>query len=133
MKSSELIKRLQELDPAGNNEVCLGGDISEIYTLPYYYDGRAQIFIKDDDGDIVGIRQATEKDGDKIVIVTKNVEDLAWEKVEHELDTGKPKTFIIEGDNHFMARYDRGILEAKEVYEKIILNKGNTEDKTTEL
>lgn len=123
MKSGELIKKLKEVDPTGELEVSLGGDVVDIYTLPWYYDGRVRIFIRDENGEVVGIRQATEKDGSKIVIETKDWDDFAWEEEEHKLYDGNPREeCIVEGDDYFKDRYQKYKLEARETM-KEILNK----------
>lgn len=44
MKTKELIKRLQEIDPKGEFEVCIeNADIELIDVLPAYYDGRITV------------------------------------------------------------------------------------------
>ena len=49
MKTKELIKELQELDPTGETEVVCGcGDIYFVEELPAYYDGRLGVLIKDE-------------------------------------------------------------------------------------
>jgi hypothetical protein len=44
MKTKELIRLLQEEDPTGEEEVCVGNvDIHFVESLPAYYDGAAQV------------------------------------------------------------------------------------------
>ena len=48
MKVKDLIKQLQELDPTGEIEVCVGNsDIIDISLFPAYYDGYLQVLKKD--------------------------------------------------------------------------------------
>ena len=47
MKSKELICQLQKLDPEGNCEVFGDGDIYYLEKLPWYYDGKPGILIRD--------------------------------------------------------------------------------------
>jgi len=47
MKVKDLIKQLQELDPTGEIEVCVGNnDIIDISLFPAYYDGYLQVLKK---------------------------------------------------------------------------------------
>lgn len=48
MKTKELIKRLQEADPSGEVEVCVGNeDILFVAKAPAYYDGCFQVLKRD--------------------------------------------------------------------------------------
>lgn len=48
MKTKELIKRLQEADPSGEVEVCVGNeDILFVAKAPAYYDGCFQVLQRD--------------------------------------------------------------------------------------
>lgn len=48
MKTKELIKRLQEEDPSGELEVCVGcEDIYFVETQPAFYDGPQHILVRD--------------------------------------------------------------------------------------
>lgn len=48
MKTSEVIRRLQEADPTGECEVCVGNvDIHFIERIEAYYDGPLQVLIRD--------------------------------------------------------------------------------------
>jgi hypothetical protein len=120
MKSRELINKLTELDPTGESHVVFSnGDVTEIFTLPWYYDGRAKIFIKDSSGKIIGIREATQEDGPKIVIQTKGVEDLAWDVVE-DSEYGEPlEDFLVEGKDYFIQQYKTAKEEAIKFYEEL--------------
>jgi len=49
MKTKELIKRLQDADPSGEIECCVGNqDIYFISQEPSYYDGALQVLIHDE-------------------------------------------------------------------------------------
>ncbi len=77
MKSSEVIKLLQELDPTGEVEVSVGNvDIMDIGLLPAYYDGCLQVLKKDlakECYNIIGLEFKSE--GSKIVISPYDIED----------------------------------------------------------
>lgn len=48
MKTKELIRRLQEADPSGEVECCVGNlDILFVSKEPAYYDGRLQVLERD--------------------------------------------------------------------------------------
>lgn len=48
MKGKEVIRLLQEADPTGEIEVCVGNvDIFTIDKLPAYYDGKLQVLVRD--------------------------------------------------------------------------------------
>lgn len=48
MKTKELIRSLQELDPSGEEECCVGNvDIIYVQKMPAYYDGRLQVLQRD--------------------------------------------------------------------------------------
>lgn len=73
MKTKELIRRLQEADPSGDIECCVGNvDVFYVENMPAYYDGTLQVLTRDPAKapyyDVVGgsyVRQ-----GRKINIVT---------------------------------------------------------------
>jgi uncharacterized lipoprotein YehR (DUF1307 family) len=77
MKSKEVIKLLQELDPTGEIEVCVGNiDIHFIDRLPAYYDGTLQVLQRDDSKqgyDIVGAKYC--RKGDKLCIYPFSISD----------------------------------------------------------
>ncbi len=108
MKSKELIRRLQEIDPTGETEVVVG--CSDIYFLqkdPMYYDGLPITLIRDESKrpywDVIGFR-ATSK-GNKIRIRTLDFEDVMW-------DT---KNCIIELEDDYSKRhYEKDIERIKE-------------------
>lgn len=83
MKTKDFIKLLQEADPTGECHMMMeGGDVEKVERYPWFYDGRCTILERNDEGIIKGIRKAISEDGDKIVIYTINVTDLAYRKAE---------------------------------------------------
>ena len=79
MKTKELIRRLQEADPGGELECCVGNvDIYYIDILPSYYDGCLQILeydekLRDKCFSIVGARR--EESGSKIMLVPYSIRE----------------------------------------------------------
>lgn len=59
MKTKELIRLLQEADPSGEEQCCVGNaDIYYIDNLPAYYDGTLQILNLNEEGRIVSAQYA---------------------------------------------------------------------------
>ena len=105
MKTKELIKQLQELDPTGECQVFGDGDIYCLEKVPWYYDGRPGILIRDETNkgtyNIEGMRQITAADGpNKIYLVCQGLDDLAMEADVLE-------DYQIEGDECFKERYKK--------------------------
>lgn len=74
MKTKEFIKLLEEVDPAGNTEICINNcTLFHIEKLPAYYDGRLQKITKAGDKYICDIVSS----GDKILIKYYSILDLA--------------------------------------------------------
>lgn len=89
MKTKELIRRLQEEDPTGEEECCVGNcDIFFVEALPAYYDGCNQVLIRDPAKapyyDIVGGKY-TEK-GLKISLRTMSIPDAIFENADMPVD-----------------------------------------------
>ena len=81
MKTKELIKQLQELDPEGNIDCCV--DNQDIYLLgiePAYYDGCQQILIRDPKNPYYNVISAkvTSK-GNKLNISPLSIKSAIWE------------------------------------------------------
>lgn len=117
MKTRELIKQLQELDPTGECEVFGGdGDIYFLEKLPWYYDGRPGILIRDETRkpyyDVIGMRQITEKDGDKIYIHCLGIDDVFGENDKDDL--------VCEGDEYFKERARKARQEYIEMITEMI-------------
>jgi hypothetical protein len=82
MKSKDLIKQLQELDPTGDVEVCVGSvDIFTAMRVPAYYDGALEVLIRDDSKkpyyDVTGVKITYE--GEKINLQTLSISDVLEE------------------------------------------------------
>ena len=105
MKTKDLIKHLQELDPTGECQVFTGdGDIHTGIRLPWYYDGKPGILIRDENRkqeyNIIGMREINESDGDKVYLYSQSLSDLVQEA--RQLDDYK-----IEGSDEFKDGYMR--------------------------
>jgi hypothetical protein len=70
MKTKQLIKELQEVDPSGELECCIDNvDIIDVVIEPAYYDGCLQVLIRDETNpyyDVIGAKIVGE--GKKVVI-----------------------------------------------------------------
>lgn len=110
MKTKDLIKELQELDPTGECQVFGDGDIYFCEKVPWYYDGRPGILIRDESKkpyyDVVGIRQINETDGDKIYLKCMTLENVLY-------DSPQDRSIITEGNPEFLK-------EAEEIRQKWI-------------
>lgn len=88
MKTKELIRQLQDADPSGENEVCVGNsDIHFVDVLPAYYDGRLQVLIRDEtksNYNIVGAKLVS--NGVKVVIVPLSIFDALWNDPDMPID-----------------------------------------------
>lgn len=85
MKTKELIKQLQEADPSGEEEVCVGNvSIVHVDSLPAYYDGPLQVIIYDEKGLIKSGKY--KRSGKKIDIRTWSFSDIIWDYPNLEID-----------------------------------------------
>jgi hypothetical protein len=90
MKTKDLIRELQEADPSGEIECCVGNvDIWTITVEPAYYDGRLQVLKRDPERtgkcyDIIGGKYVTK--GQKVVLGTLSITDILWEDPDAEID-----------------------------------------------
>lgn len=98
MKSKDLIKKLQDLDPTGETEVYVGNcDILYVDLSPSYYDGRAQQFttwqVYNEYGCSRPIAGKFRAGGEKIQIKAESFEDMAYYNEEmglpFEVDTSE--------------------------------------------
>lgn len=90
MKTSELIRRLQEADPNDEAECCVDNeDIHFLEVVPAYWDGRLQVFTRDPARapyfDITGAKITSA--GTKIKIRHLSVSDLLMDHPEMPVDT----------------------------------------------
>lgn len=73
MKTKELVRLLQEEDPSGEEECCIGNeDISCLYSESAYWDGCLQTMIHEN-GKLVGFKFSSE--GSKVVIRSLGLRD----------------------------------------------------------
>lgn len=90
MKTKELIKRLQEADPSGELECCVGNvDIYFVEQLPAYYDGPLEVLVhdealKDKCWSITGAKIV--RSGQKVQIHTISIEDVMFDMVDDNRD-----------------------------------------------
>lgn len=84
MKTSELIKLLQETDPNNECEVCVDNyPVSDLERAPYYWDGRLQYVDRSTKPIKVGWRQEPKS---KIKIHYESIEDIIQEHPNIEVD-----------------------------------------------
>jgi hypothetical protein len=99
MKTKELIKRLQEADPSGELECCVGNiDIYFVTQEPAYYDGALQVLLHDETKrdlmwSIVGAKLT--RHGSKVQIHALSIEDAMFDTVVN----GKDFPVTVEGDS----------------------------------
>ena len=86
MKTKEVIRQLQEADPSGEEEVCIGNhDIYRIFPEDAYYDGSLQIIEKDKNGHIIG--GTIRRSGMKVQMIEHTLEDVVLELMLDHYDT----------------------------------------------
>lgn len=89
MKTKELIRQLQEADPTGETEVCVGNvDIHFVQRLPAYYDGTLQVLERDPTTkyyNIIGGKY--KRSGDKVNIHTLSISDAI---------SNSPQDFVVD-------------------------------------
>lgn len=74
MKTRELIRLLQESDPSGELEACVGNvDICYVCREPAYYDGKLQVLEYDGEGRVVGGKYVRE--GSKVTLHVMSIND----------------------------------------------------------
>lgn len=74
MKTKELIRQLNEADPSGELECCIGnGDIVYVDVLPSYYDGALQVIERNEDGHPVSGRRI--RTGQKVLLEPMFIRD----------------------------------------------------------
>ena len=90
MKTRDLIKQLQELDPEGNTEVVTPcGDIYFPEVQPAYWDGRLGVLIRDkrlqEEGyyHVKGMKIFSS--GQKIVLHSMSLRDVIWDQDMNEM------------------------------------------------
>lgn len=93
MKTRDLIKALQEEDPSGEIECCVGNeDIHFIEEVPAFYDGPLQVLIRDPNNkfyNIIGAKLVSS--GKKIQIHYLSLEDAILGNLEIPITTENPR------------------------------------------
>jgi hypothetical protein len=85
MKTKDLIKKLQEEDPTGEEHVVVDNlDISFISKEPAYYDGAAQMIIRDEKRHAISGKYL--RNGHKIQIHTIDFNTLLWDHKDFTMD-----------------------------------------------
>lgn len=120
MKTKELIKLLQEADPSGEVEVCIGNaDIHFVEILPAYYDGRLQVLQRNPDINAYNITGAKLfENGDKIVLHPLSIFDAIWNDPDLPIDYSDLSK---ESAERYKYAHDKTKFEAKELENKIEL------------
>ena len=124
MKTKELIRQLQEIDPSGDEECCIGNaDIHFVDKLPAYYDGTLQILKRDDEGNIIG--GEFKKYGSKIVIRDYSLYGWILDEIESEDDTERVRNAIIihPKDEYRKEQIKNAILDALNNQKEYYFNK----------
>lgn len=104
MKTSELIRQLQETDPSGELEVTVGKtDIHFVDKLPGYYDGCYEVLKRDPNSDHYNIIGGEYRGGGQHVeVFTLSIKSALWN------DASMPVTFDGEyAETHCKARIER--------------------------
>jgi hypothetical protein len=99
VKTRELIRQLQEADPSGELECCVGNhDIHFVERWPAFYDGALQILVRDPNKSgyniVGGIVQCS---GEKVQIHTLSLEDCLFEQLDFPIE--------IRGADETLRRY----------------------------
>jgi len=117
MKTKKLIEKLQELDPEGEMDCCVGNtDIFTIGIEPSYYDGCKQILIRDEDNpyyNVIGAKITSK--GYKLCIDFLSVKDALWENSE------LPIEYDDYTERYYKENYDKIREEVRE-FEKELEN-----------
>lgn len=117
MKTRDLIAALQEVDPSGGIEVCLGNaDIHFVAVVPAYYDGCLQVLKRDESKkgcyNVVG--GEFRSGGAKAVIFDCSIHDVLHENPD------APITFDSEyAKRHYAASVEEWRKEAREIAERV--------------
>lgn len=110
MKTKDVIKLLQQADPTGEVEVCVGNvDIHCIYQEEAYYDGALQVLIRDSNKNcynVIGGKYV--RKGNKVQIVPLSITDIVWNEYEQS-----PVTIDYSELNEYQAE------RAKKIHESI--------------
>ncbi len=85
MKTKKLIELLQNADPTGEEEVCVGNeDIHYVIPLPAYYDGTLQVIDRDSEDNPIAVR--FKRSGLKISIHPYSIRDVLFDNPNTPID-----------------------------------------------
>lgn len=123
VKTKELIKQLQEVDPSGELHACVGNvDIHFVSLEPAYWDGRQEILMRDESEqfyNIIGAKITSE--GNKVQIHTLSIDDAIFN------NPGLPVDIDVTNEE-WEKRYKQAVLkwrrEAVEIWEEIETKRG---------
>lgn len=114
MTTKELIKLLQEVDPEGDTDVCVGNcSVVDINKLPSYYDGPLQVVITDEAG--YSISGKYKRNGHKVDLYTSSFSQLVWDRKNFPVDyseLGEERAKIYK-ENHDKIRQEAKNLDYK--------------------
>lgn len=114
MKTRELIALLQEEDPSGEMDCCIGNcDILDVITEPAYWDGCKQVLVRDNTKEcynVVGAKISSK--GHKVVLTAWSVQDAL------RTDPTLPIEYDDFSEDNYKEFYEKERL--KYVYSRII-------------
>lgn len=110
MKTKELIEQLKKSDPKGDMDVVIGNEpVHFVHAEPAYWDGLKQVVIKNEKGNIVGMKYSSE--GTKVSIRTFSIQDAIFD------DPDFPVEFDIEKSN--IESYQKMVNNWRKEYRKM--------------
>lgn len=120
MKTRDLIAALNEHDPSGEVECCVGNAaIYYIENMPAWYDGKLQLLIQDHSKDpyynVIGAKRTSQ--GRKIVLYTYSIEDYISDDPE-----GAKIDYSESGDEFWVTRYMEADEKVRQAMLKIQLD-----------
>lgn len=78
MKTNELVRQLQEIDPSGELECCINNhDILFVERTRAFYDGPLEILVRDTKGQVVG--GVLRRIGEKVRVRLLDLESAVWD------------------------------------------------------
>ena len=85
MKTSELIKLLQDADPKDECRVCIGNcPVKEVQRDVFYWDGREEYVLRDENDQVIKV--GFPDSGDKINIHRDSIDEALMDNPEAEID-----------------------------------------------
>ena len=114
MKTKDLIKLLQEEDPTGE-AIVIGadGEVNTAIGLPWYYDGKPGIMMRDSDNKVIGYQQIDESfTAGKIYLYGFGEFEAGEYWSEHE-------DFIVKGPPEFIEKVRKQKIVNEEIRDKV--------------